>query len=291
MKRWSKRLPLPWSTRASRRAALRNRLLLSVVTGTAVALVVRAVQGRKAAAPAVPAPSKEWPPLPDLAATEAATTPAPVAPPSTERAEPAPSALVDSPSAGDEIGTAESAPPSSGIGEHTTAVPVIRVPGDGPGGAVGSIVTAPEPGSPLDEPLGPADEQEHLVTDPEPEALLPDERIDQARAEQPLLADGDEDVPPAPEPTFGTVPDPEAAAEAPVPVATPLDTGPEEVLPIPQRAPAEGGPPEPVASESSSEPITPEPPAKPGSTSSRAAKATSQEPADGPAEPPLPAEG
>ena len=72
--------------------------------------------------------------------------------------------------------------------------------------------------------------------DPEPEAVLTAERIEGAGTEQPLIAHGEgDDVPPAPEPTFGTVPDPEAAASAPVNVATPIDPEPETALPIPQR--------------------------------------------------------
>jgi hypothetical protein len=72
--------------------------------------------------------------------------------------------------------------------------------------------------------------------DPEPEAILPADRIDAARSGSPLIAHGDEgDVPPAPEPTFGTAPDPEAAATAPVHVATPIEVEPDEPLPIPHR--------------------------------------------------------
>ena len=72
--------------------------------------------------------------------------------------------------------------------------------------------------------------------DPEPEAVIPAERIDRARSESSLIAHGDEgDVPPAPEPTFGTAPDPEAAATAPVHVATPIEVEPDEPLAIPHR--------------------------------------------------------
>jgi hypothetical protein len=72
--------------------------------------------------------------------------------------------------------------------------------------------------------------------DPEPEAVLPTGRIDAARADSPLIASGDEgDVPPAPEPTFGTAPDPETAATAPVHVATPVEVEPDEPLAIPTR--------------------------------------------------------
>ena len=44
-----------------------NRLVLSVVVGTAVALVLRAVRSGALTVPPVPAPSTDWPPLPDLA--------------------------------------------------------------------------------------------------------------------------------------------------------------------------------------------------------------------------------
>ena len=72
--------------------------------------------------------------------------------------------------------------------------------------------------------------------DPEPEAVLPADRIDAARSERSIIAHGDEGaVPPAPEPTFGTAPDPEAAATAPVHVATPIEVEPDEPLPIPHR--------------------------------------------------------
>ena len=62
-----------------KRPPLWKRLVLSTVVGAAVAAAARAVQGRLVAqpqAPAVPAPSKEWPPLPDLAAPAGAATPA-----------------------------------------------------------------------------------------------------------------------------------------------------------------------------------------------------------------------
>ncbi|MDQ3384849.1 MAG: hypothetical protein M3503_02370, partial [Actinomycetota bacterium] len=254
-----------------KRPPLWKRLVRSLVAGAAVAAAMRAVQGRRALqrqVPAVPAPSKEWPPLPDLAAPATSATPAPppspadqplpemASPPDPTPAASPVSAVVVTPAARVETAVtapdpAVSSPPADEVDTLTDVAPapVVRVPGDGPGGAVGTIVTEESPGSDdrLDDRSEDAADQEHLVTDPEPEAVLTDERIDMAREERPLIAAGDDDdVPPAPEPTFGTVPDPEAAAEAPVPVATPVETGPEEELPIPHRAPpsvATGGAP------------------------------------------------
>lgn len=254
-----------------KRPPLWKRLVLSIVTGAAVAVVMRSVQGRRSSqrqVPVVPAPSKEWPPLPDLAAPAAPATPAPAPAPADEPVPvvaPSPvSAVVVTPAVRVEaaVTTPEPAASSAPADEVDTVdevdevdtpadaapAPVVRVPGDGPGGAVGTIVTEERPGSGdrLGHRIDDASDQEHLVTDPEPEAVLPDERIDRAREEQAVIAAGDDDVPPAPEPTFGTVPDPEAAAEAPVPVATPIEPEPEEELPIPHRpapgrATAEGG--------------------------------------------------
>ena len=250
-KRWSKL----WPTRASRRAAIRNRLLLSVVLGTAVAAAARSIRARRVAqgqVPPVPAPSREWPPLPDLAAatstaTPATATPDPLAagpvPSAGPSSDPTPttspvSAVVVTPDV--RVETSSPAPADEvDVPPEVAPAPAIRVPGDGPGGAVGTIVTedGPDSGEGSDDAARDAAEEADLVTDPQPEAVLPDERIDRAREEQPLIADGTDDVPPAPEPTFGTVPDPEAAAEAPVPVATPVETGPEEELAIPPRGP------------------------------------------------------
>lgn len=234
-----------------KRPSLWNRLALSVVVGATLALVLRAVRDRRLAqAPRVPAPSTEWPPLPDLAAPRTATTPpartTPASPvvtgspiattPTTTTAPAPPDATVSPPMAPVVISPPDPDPdpdPDRGPDPSPITVPAVttdeptppavRVPGDGPGGAAGT-----------------------LVTDPEPEAVLPDERIDRARDERPVVSRGVEgDVPPAPEPTFGTAPDAAAAAEAPVPVATPVEPGPEEVLEVPQRAtperPPEGG--------------------------------------------------
>ena len=275
-----------------KRPPLWKRLALPVVTGTAVAAVMRALMARRAPQrPAVPAPSKEWPPLPDLAATTASATtasPTPAPPPSpadepvpagaaspdpTETASPV-SAVVVTPAVRSEAPRTSPEPPVASpppadevdAPADVTAAPVVRVPGDGPGGAVGTIVPEERPTSDerLEDGRGDAADEEHLVTDPEPEAVLPDERIDRAREEQPLLADADGGVPPAPEPTFGTVPDPEAAADAPVPVATPVETGPEEELPIPHRS--DPVPPAPVVTEPAAAPK-----AKRGSSSAKAA--------------------
>ncbi len=235
-----------------KRPSLWNRLALSVVVGATLALVLRAVRGRRLAqAPSVPAPSTEWPPLPDLAAPRTATTPpvrttpaspvvtaspiattpitttAPAPAPPDATVPPAPMApVVISPPDPDPDPDRGPDPAPVTVPAATTdepTPPAVRVPGDGPGGAAGT-----------------------LVTDPEPEAVLPDERIDRARDERPVMSRGVEgDVPPAPEPTFGTAPDAEAAAEASVPVATPVEREPEEVLEVPQRAtperPPEGG--------------------------------------------------
>ena len=271
-KRWSKL----WPTRARRRAAIRNRLLLSVVLGTAVAVAARSIQARRVAqgqVPPVPAPSREWPPLPDLAATTSTATPA-TATPDPPAAGPVPSAgpssdptpttspvsaVVVTPDV--RVETSSPAPADEvDVPPEVAPAPAIRVPGDGPGGAVGTIVTedGPDSGEGRDDGARDAAEEADLVTDPQPEAVLPDERIDRAREEQPLIADGTDDVPPAPEPTFGTVPDPEAAAEAPVPVATPVETGPEEELSIPHRGPVGA-----AAGESRTQPPGPERAAEP----------------------------
>ena len=291
-----------------KRPPLWKRLVLSTVVGAAVAAAARAVQGRLVAqpqAPAVPAPSKDWPPLPDLAAPTPAprpsqadgpapdvrgtTGPAPAPTPAPPPESPV-SSVVVTPAAGFEAPAPAPAadvplppPDEADTGSDVAPAPAIRVPGDGPGGAVGSIVSEAGSGGaePVEDEAEGAGDREHLVTDPEPEAVLPDERIDQAGEEQPLIAGGADEVPPAPEPTFGTVPDPEAAAGAPVPVATPVETGPEEELPIPHRAPGGETGPEPVhpnpVTSAGSAPATR---TERGSSSAKASKAAPEEPTD-----------
>jgi hypothetical protein len=108
-----------------KRPSLWKRLALSVVVGTAVAMVVRAVRGRAAAAPAVPAPSTEWPPLPDLAAARPSGTPA--TPVSQEPAAGAPAA--DAPG----LGGPAPAPPTAPRSGAPVAPVVIAPPvADGP---------------------------------------------------------------------------------------------------------------------------------------------------------------
>lgn len=226
-----------------KRPSLWNRLALSVVVGATLALVLRAVRGRRLAqAPRVPASSTEWPPLPDLAAPRTATTPP-------ARTTPAPPVVTASP-----IATTAPAPPDATVSPAPMAPVVISPPDPDPDrGPDPSPVTVPA--GTTDEPTppavrvpgdGPGGVAGTLVIDPEPEAVLPDERIERARDEQPVMSRGVEgDVPPAPEPTFGTAPDAGAAAEASVPVATPVEPGPEEVLEVPHRVtpkrPPEGG--------------------------------------------------
>ena len=133
---------------------------------------------------------------------------------------------------------------------------VVRIPASGGGAAVTGAVDDPGddavPSSPTssgstwtfgeegdtdsDRSAGSPLRADNPSLDPEPEAVLPADRIDAARSERSLIARGDEsDVPPAPEPTFGTAPDPEAAATAPVHVATPVEAEPDEPLAIPHR--------------------------------------------------------
>lgn len=105
---------------------------------------------------------------------------------------------------------------------------------DGPGGRSWTFGGEGETDS--DRSAGSPLRADNPSLDPEPEAVLPAERIDAARDGSALIAHGDEDeVPPAPEPTFGTAPDSEAAATAPVHVATPIEADPDEPLPIPHR--------------------------------------------------------
>ena len=144
-----------------KRPSLWKRLALSVVAGTAVAVVVRALLGRSAAAPAVPAPSTEWPPLPDLAA---GPTGAPAATPVSQ--EPAAAAPVaDSPGLG---GPAPSSPtaPRSGA----AAAPVVIAPPT----AVDAPAPAERPRATSEPPLGTAPDLGAAADDTGPIAGLSD---------------------------------------------------------------------------------------------------------------------
>lgn len=180
------------------RPSFRSGLALGVLGGAAAA-VLKALQGRRAAAsPPVPAPSTDWPPL----------TPSPVA------------------------STAAPPPPPSGPSRPSATRPSTPSEPDPTGPRAGE---GGERGPTWDE--DDASDRDGAKV-PEPEATLPSDRVAGAAPDEVALiaSGGTGAIPPAPEPTFGTAPDPTAAADSDVPVATPVASEPEEVLAVPKRA-------------------------------------------------------
>lgn len=180
-------------------------------------MAFKAVTGRGAgSSPQVP--PGEWPPYDDF-----------VAPPASSAAPAGTSA------------PATGGPSTPTVVEH---VATIRADGTTSSSPSAAPVTTSTSAAAPDEPPPPSpaataglDEEEVEALEPEPEAVITEGQVRDARASQPTIAGAPDEVPPAPEPTFGTAPDPDAAAHAPVPVATPVETEPEEPLPIPHRSP------------------------------------------------------
>jgi hypothetical protein len=230
-------------------------LVIAALVGAAL-VGSKARKGRSSALPGAPAPSTTWPPLADTspaAAPPAAPAPAPAPAPVVETDGPTEVVVAtDAPAA---VVTSGDAPSDdTTVAAPTTSEPavteVVRIPASGADPLDDDAVrrTSTSSGTTwtfggdgdgdpdADRSAEPSLRADDPSLDPEPEAVLPDERIDAARSESPLIAHGDEgDVPPAPEPTFGTAPDPEAAATATVHVATPIELEPDEPLAIPHR--------------------------------------------------------
>ena len=192
-------------------------------------------------------------PPPPLAAAEPVGMAVEDAVPSSAADEPTPSPLGDVGAATPDVETVAVLRPSSGSEVRTDDTVPMTVPpsvdepatgsapaadaGTGAEGSSGRSWTfGGEGDTDSDRSAGSPLRADNPSLDPEPEAVLPPQRIDAGSDATSLVAHGDEaDVPPAPEPTFGTAPDPEAAATAPVHVATPIEMEPEEPLAIPHR--------------------------------------------------------